>query len=63
MTDTYTPGLGCGCPRCREPLPTFEPMGPAEAAAKQAQYEQDRRDFQIANGRTMSQLGRGGKAG
>lgn len=64
MTEpVYIPGQGCGCPRCREPLPAPEPMSPADAAWLQALYEIRRRDFQAAHGRTMGALGRGGKAG
>ena len=63
MTDSYTPGRGCGCARCREPLPTPPPTAPSEAAVLQDAYEARRREFQLAHGRTMAQLGRGGKAG
>lgn len=64
MTElTYTPGQGCGCARCREPLPAPKPMSPEEAAARQLIYEMRRREFQEDHGRTMGALGRGGKAG
>jgi len=59
----HIPGQGCGCARCREPIPNVDPMTPAEAALRQSAYEQKRRDFQLAHGRTMAALGRGGKSG
>lgn len=58
----HIPGQGCGCRRCREPLPLATPMSPEEAERRQAVAAKKRRDFQIHNGIYLGALGRGGKS-
>lgn len=58
----HIPGQGCGCRRCREPVPNPPVMTVEEAARRQAAYVKRRRDFQIQNGIYTGPLGRGGKS-
>lgn len=62
MIDTHTPGRGCGCSRCKQPVPYVEVQTPEQAAAKQSAYQVQRAAWRATHGIPSGPAGRGTKS-